>query len=173
MNQLKILSVLIGATIFSIHLGAQSINFLYKDGTAATYKLTDIKKITFNQNELITELMDASVMTQDIKTIQRYNYTVGSTLSTKSINNSDSLNIKIFPNPAFNELNIHYKLNKKESARYTMYDLQGKLIIDQTQENQSVGLQQQTLDLTHIPSGIYLCRIESGNNSVTTKIIKL
>ena len=77
------------------------------------------------------------------------------------------LNFKIFPNPVKNRLYIDFP-EQIELVVITIYDVLGKQILNATINDRSQGL-----NIENLPSGIYIARLEGGNqNSNTFKLIK-
>lgn len=72
--------------------------------------------------------------------------------------------VRVFPNPADNEVNINsgYKIE-----RIFLYDESGKLL----QENE-VKAYNYKIDLQHYPQGSYLLKVQTTKNQSTHKIIK-
>lgn len=73
---------------------------------------------------------------------------------------SNSSNNIIFPNPCNNIL----FLANNEIAKYTIYDLQGRVI--------SSGITQKTIDVSQFESGIYVIELTTNTNKTNAKFIK-
>ena len=83
-----------------------------------------------------------------------------------------------YPNPFNPSTTIRYELPQTESVDVSIYDLQGRLISELTNQVQSAGryaIQWSGKDNSgrHIPSGIYLCKLATPNYSQTKKLILL
>lgn len=88
------------------------------------------------------------------------------------VNSSDTnynvlKNLKIYPNPVSDILNVMFQRIPKKGTLMFLTDITGKKILNR--EAQS-GLEQ--LNLASCPSGIYLLNIISGKTSVTKRIFK-
>ncbi len=81
------------------------------------------------------------------------------TTGTNDIKNS---NIKIYPNPTNNTINIE-GLNKNENNSIKIFDVQGKLVITKTINEKS------TIDLSELNKGIYVIKI----GEVAQRIVKI
>ena len=78
----------------------------------------------------------------------------------------NNLDIKIFPNPISNILNIAVPSNDNES-KGIFYNILGKKVLEiDLDKNKS------QLDLSFLSSGLYLLKIESQTFSQTFKIVK-
>jgi len=69
----------------------------------------------------------------------------------------------VFPNPSSDYLNL---IGLNSSSSIEMYDLKGQLVY-----SKSISERRCTIDLTHLAKGIYLLRIDSGDERVERKII--
>ncbi len=74
-------------------------------------------------------------------------------------------NIKIFPNPAQNILTISSLLEKE--AVLIIFDLHGKTIL-----TTSLFQNEQSIDISHIPSGIYVVKIIDTDNTKVIRFVK-
>ena len=79
-----------------------------------------------------------------------------------------SSKIYLYPNPVLNQLHIKYLSENSNHAEIFISDLHGKVLISKEITN-SVGINIQTIDVTTLSRGIYLCRI---NDSVRMEIYK-
>lgn len=74
--------------------------------------------------------------------------------------------ITVYPNPTNGILNI--TSNKLGTATVTIYDLNGRIVHQSKAEN----IENKSLDLNHLQSGIYILDITAENYSYTQKLIK-
>ena len=86
------------------------------------------------------------------------------TLSSKEFT-IDPNAISIYPNPVNNVLNFNVSENVTISD-ISIVDITGKLI------NSSFNLNQKTIDVSDIQSGVYFVRFTSEDKTVTKKFIK-
>ena len=73
--------------------------------------------------------------------------------------------VAIYPNPAKDELHIRYNSFNGQYATIFMTDIMGRAV---AAENDNTGMV--TLSLATIPNGIYMLRIQTGNNIDIEKI---
>ena len=80
--------------------------------------------------------------------------------------------IKIYPNPTADQLNINFMLLKKEKVELVLFDLAGKIIQKNTFVGQKIN---KKISLSAIPSGTYFLSMKIGNQtfSQTHKIQKI
>lgn len=84
--------------------------------------------------------------------------------STLSLDDTE-ISFSIYPNPATDKLVIDAGTIIK--ANIKLLDLSGRVVIN-TQMNQSL----QTIDLTNLSNGVYMIKVEYGDQSITKKIVK-
>lgn len=96
--------------------------------------------------------------------IQRAAITVN--VGVLGIEENDISKIKIYPNPTDNQINISLP-NTNNKAQISIYDPLGKQLL-----SQQLTQLQNSIELTHLQSGIYYLRIEFDNKTTTKTIIK-
>jgi photosystem II stability/assembly factor-like uncharacterized protein len=78
----------------------------------------------------------------------------------------------VFPNPSTDKVNASFSLNKAETAKISVYDVNGNLIKTNT-DNLRKGANTISMDVTHLPVGYYILRMETENGiSATNKFLK-
>jgi uncharacterized protein (TIGR02145 family) len=86
--------------------------------------------------------------------------------------NYKEINLKTYPNIAEDFINVEYTLNEKENITISLLNIEGKPIKVFGNENQIAGFKRIFLDVTDIPSGIYMLKITGNRTNAHTKIIK-
>jgi polyhydroxybutyrate depolymerase len=71
----------------------------------------------------------------------------------------------IYPNPANDQLTI--ETDEQDEYQAQIIDLQGSIV----QKNISIGVQK-TLDIAHLPTGIYVLRLSSEKGQINKKFVK-
>lgn len=89
-------------------------------------------------------------------------------LVSNSITNVNS--IEIFPNPAYEVLNISFTSNQQQIIAIKIIDVIGKTLWSEELRNHK-GLYKKTIDLNNISSGIYIISISNENRVHRKKII--
>ena len=84
---------------------------------------------------------------------------------------SSDLEINPIPNPTSGEVKINYLLNKEIPVKICLLDIQGQLIENIYPLNKKRGLNSLKLNLSHLPDGIYLIRLQAGNQVETAKVV--
>jgi hypothetical protein len=160
------------AMVFTFGLRAQSIHFNYTDGTNASYNLEDVRKITFDAELMNLHLLDGSVYAWNVSTIEHYQYDESTLNVQEWLSYVNGWELVIFPNPTSTTLNVHYNLTKEDEITIALFDMHGKLILQKNLGKQVSGEHQETLDLTSIPQGNYVCRITGQQKTITKTVIK-
>ncbi len=170
---LKSIPVMMSSMLFCTGLQAQNLQFKFKDGSSTSYELTNLRKISYSQNQITISLTNNDVLAEDLNAIQHFRYIETAKLGIKRSGNDGNLQAALFPNPATDILNIQFQLRTVESASITLTDMHGKVVLVKTITTQQTGLLKETLNLQHIPSGVYMCHIQGQKNYISKKIIKL
>ena len=90
--------------------------------------------------------------------------------ATASIDDTILQDFKLFPNPAKDVLNLHFRMNDSNDVEILLYDLQGRTVRRVLYNNQSQKFEQ-SISTKDVASGIYLIKVNSGNKSMTKKLI--
>lgn len=94
--------------------------------------------------------------------------TTSTTIQESAIINQNSVTIS--PNPANDNVNISYILNRTDNITLTISDLSGKTYFVH-QENQAPGLHNISYTTSELPTGVYIIRIQSAHQSVYRKLV--
>ncbi len=80
--------------------------------------------------------------------------------------------IKVYPNPTTDQLNIDFAFTKKEKIELVLLDLTGKVMLKNTIVGQTIS---KNISLATLPSGTYFLSMKIGNQifSQTHKIQKV
>ena len=169
---LKIQVALVMLMLTSSFTYAQSVYFNYTDGTNAGYNLEDVRKITFVADEMNLQLLDGSVYSWNVSTIGHYQYDENTIGIDELLNKANSWQVNVFPNPANNLLNIRYNLPAEDKITITIFDLQGKLLLETNAGARVKGEHQESLDISSLSAGQYVCRLSGQKNTISKNIIK-
>jgi hypothetical protein len=98
-----------------------------------------------------------------------YNYTNWVVFERRAI---DANTIRVYPNPAENDVAIDFWSDKKSTINFKIIDVLGRVLKNQ-QIEMTLGQNHYTLDLIDLPSAMYVLTIGDGVNQVVRKITKL
>ncbi|NHN28103.1 T9SS type A sorting domain-containing protein [Flavobacterium jejuense] len=94
--------------------------------------------------------------------------TTGNTCTDLTLRNTNfevANNIKMYPNPA-NSL-IYIEVNNLTNATLQVLDITGKILM-----NQSLNTSSNNVDVSQLPTGLYLFKVSSNEGTTTSKIVK-
>ena len=132
--------------------------------------------------ETVTQSQFSASNTLDIGTTYYWRITArnkcGSTLSltqqfvtesTNSVQELDGLNVEIYPNPANDILNIAIESSLSiADLDVTIFSLDGKRWLHQ---NEKSSLLTRTVDISRLPQGVYLLRVETQHHYEMHRIV--
>jgi len=80
-------------------------------------------------------------------------------------------NVKVFPNPVSNQINLSYTLNKEYMVTIKVLDVLGNEVITLLSQKVGAGDQTNSFNLgSKINSGLYFVRVAAGSESVIKRI---
>ncbi len=86
-------------------------------------------------------------------------------------NFQDGINSLLFPNPADDFVNITFSFTASEKIKIRIFDLSGKTLLTQTFKPENRGTTSAMLNLSSLPTGMYIVRIETSTSSSAQKLI--
>ena len=93
----------------------------------------------------------------------------------KVINAISSINtvngISLFPNPSENIANLSFNLKTDEKVSVKVYDLQGKLLINNVEQLMNAGEQKVALNTATLASGKYIVSLTVGTQSANINLV--
>jgi photosystem II stability/assembly factor-like uncharacterized protein len=75
----------------------------------------------------------------------------------------------ITPNPAFDEIAVHFSSQTGENSVITVFDISGKIMIKEKIDYGRINL---SIDVSRLKEGLYFLSIKTGGKSITKKFIK-
>jgi len=81
--------------------------------------------------------------------------------------------LQVFPNPATDELGVRLELNETSDVTIRMYDMLGRVVLNQNTISLPAGDNFEKLNVTSLNSGTYFLQINvNGLNTSATKVVK-
>ena len=74
-----------------------------------------------------------------------------------------------YPNPAGQQATLRYALPERQDVEMRLYDVLGRQVRTVVQGTKE-GRQEQTLDVSKLPSGVYVLRLQSDGQVRTQKL---
>lgn len=171
MLQKKIISSIILVLCITVSgLKAQSIIVKEKNGSITTLNLKDIHKLSFaaGNMEIYTAAGDTKIY--DLNIVKSLSFT--NAISTVSLQvpiaGSD---LNLFPNPADEELNLSFESLVSGKLGIIIFDSKGRKMKQELVYSKE-GKNQLIIDVSELPQGLYICRIQSDNNIEAVKFLK-
>jgi hypothetical protein len=150
-------------------LKAQNTMIVKETDQQTSYALKSIRKLTFAGGEMI--------ITQTGGNYPRYGLTSVSSLDFISVS-TDILHpakqkstFVLYPVPVTDQLRIRYEQKKGGIAQVEIADMQGRIVYRQVVHNQS-GNGEETINLSQLAKGLYLCRLQHGDQIETCSFLK-
>ncbi|MCK5280229.1 MAG: T9SS type A sorting domain-containing protein, partial [Cyclobacteriaceae bacterium] len=85
----------------------------------------------------------------------------------------EKLELEIYPNPTKSESIIRYYLAEESVVSIDIFEITGKFVISLVNRVQPKGNKQVLFNISSFSEGIYFLRLDTGNETVTKKIIKV
>ncbi len=158
----------VGATILQ--------NSTLADSTKSTLKLSDRRpeRPTF----IIpykTDFESFMLKTSLAKNTAKKNPTSKSLSKAITLTNNDIIksleNVKVYPNPVADQLNVSYTIKKDSNVTIKIMDVLGNEITTLMSQRQSAGEQTSSFNLSaKLSSGFYFVRLTAGTDSVIKRI---
>ncbi|MBL7103074.1 MAG: C10 family peptidase [Bacteroidales bacterium] len=87
--------------------------------------------------------------------------------------NTRDFNFQIIPNPVTSDVQIRFNLQSGENVTIQIFDVVGQKLEYLIKKTLTPGHHSIHSNLGHLPEGIYFCRLQTGNEMVTKKVIKV
>lgn len=150
---------------------SQSLYHHNNNSTIDNYLLSDVKKFTYDNEDMNLFLNDGTILTIDLNDLSYFNYKSPTGVE-NTLDVLNSLGLNLFPNPVSDNININYSLTKNDKVLIELLSFDGKLVDIIFEGNQSEGKQYVDSSLQSLPSGNYFIKISSTSFQITKKVIK-
>jgi|GEM_PF-361159 len=81
---------------------------------------------------------------------------------------SDPIGVSVFPNPATDNVQINFSLTGGRSVSIELFDLTGRQVSTVNVSTAASGIHTSTMDVSELPSGMYLMRVMDNKGRVGT-----
>jgi hypothetical protein len=85
----------------------------------------------------------------------------------------DHLNVQNFPNPSSGILTVRYRIEENSHVSLNVLNMTGEVVETSFSGEQKFGEHTVKLDLSHLPGGLYLIRLQAGERVETAKVVLL
>ena len=148
-------------------LQAQTIYVKQTSGTQTAYSLSDIKKMNFSSGNITVSKTKGIPDTYPLSGIRYLNF---QDLTTNiSMVEKQEVAVQVYPNPVVDVLNI--RISKAVSQAYfiQILSVDGREVYKEKINPRNKVSQ---INVSALPQGLYLCRMNNGTKIETTKFIK-
>jgi len=171
MKQKKVNSLIV--FLFAIGftgLQAQTLlNVKEKLGTLTPFALSGLNKLIFSSDKMTVIKKTGNNSDFSLINIRYLNFTNPSVIN--EISNSRNGNLKLFPNPIMDLLNIQFESANEGNVLIQIINVQGKILFQQRFTNQT-GINNLSIPLESFQKGLYLCQLIHGNKLEINKFVK-
>lgn len=170
MNRAQLTTVILMVCLFS--LSAQSgstLMIVSKSGQKVNYPLSTIRNITYSSGNMNINKTNAVSEVFSITDVRFMNFNLNTAI--EKIDLDENQKLQIFPNPAVDFVTLKYPAQSNENIRVDFFNLQAKLFYSKTIASQT-GVNNYTLPVVALPSGLYICRIQNGQKTEYVKFVK-
>ncbi len=157
----------------NLKLSAQSLNVNSQSGSNSSYSLQDVRRLTFENLNLVVLLNDGNSYSFPLATLSNYRYDGSIANIEDLLNNAKDWQILIFPNPTQNEIKIQFSLDNEEEISFSISDLSGKVLTSKNLGLQSIGEHLYVTSIQDLPKGNYVLRINRKESSFIKNITKI
>ena len=89
----------------------------------------------------------------------------------KDNNTNKSESIKIYPNPASDEITVSFKNKSLNSSNIKIYSTLGELVHDETFLPRNSNIYSNKIDISELNPGVYIVLIRIGNQVLNEKFV--
>ncbi len=148
-------------------LNAQEMYVKESIGTTTIYSLSNIQKMYFSSGNVNIAKTDGSNKAYQLKHLQYLSFKDNST-GIDEVEDRSEQRLSVYPNPVTNVLSVDLPGIISPNGMINIINIDGKVI--KSREVTGTGII--SLDVGHLPKGIYLCRYINGKEIKTIKFIK-
>jgi hypothetical protein len=166
-TSMKIQVALAMLMLTSYFTRAQVLIVTLTNGQTDAFNISDIRSVKFLNNTMNLTENNGSQSSWNIDDVSQYAFSGSNSIA--STNGSTSDQVRIFPNPISDNLNVEYGSLRAGKISIELLDLNGKVLLT-VFEGTHQGKQTYTWT-KDLPSGYYLCRIISESKSITKPFV--
>jgi len=151
-------------------LQAQTLlNVKEKLGAQTLFALSGLNKLIFSSDKMTVIKKTGNNSDFSLINIRYLNFT--NTTAINEMSDSRNSNLKLFPNPVIDLLNIQFESANEENVLIQIMNVQGKILYQQRLTNQT-GINNLSIPLESFQKGLYLCQLIHGNKLEINKFVK-
>lgn len=156
-----------------VHAQTNNIYFRFTDGTESSYPLTEVRKISFNGNQVHLGMLNGTQYSWTSSSIDYYRYLETATTATGEISFADPWKLQIFPNPSIGRQCVKFRIPSSGDVRITAFDAHGKEVFLGDYPGLQKGYNETSISWpSELPAGCYRIHLKSKDFSVTGTVIR-
>jgi ELWxxDGT repeat protein len=79
--------------------------------------------------------------------------------------------VELYPNPAYQQINVSFTATRKEKFEYRIIDSKGRIVLQQSEQGQS-GINRVSIALNRLPAGVYFISLASPSLNKNMQFVK-
>jgi len=149
-------------------LQAQTMYVRQANGAKTAYTLGNIKKMSFSSGNITVSKTDGNHDVYPLSGLRYLNFTDLTTSNIQLAEKTKST-ILLYPNPVVDQLNILLQTTENQAGVIEILSIEGKVVCKELINSQTNVFQ---VNVSALPKGLYLCKINNGTTLETTKFLK-
>ena len=149
----------------------QEVTFDYSNSNSVNYALADIDNITFTGDILNLELNDGTIISRNINTIEKFQYSNVNVGIKDMLGIIEEISLKLYPNPNEGSFQISYSLLSAEDIQINILSQNGTLVREVFNGKNEIGDYNLNINLDDLASGVYICQFYIGQSSISKQVI--
>ena len=153
---------------------SQNVLFRFKDGTTATYPISQLQNFTYGSTAMTVKKTDGTTINYTFSNLLSYRY--DGTTPVTDLDVINSAEVRVYPNPFRGAVHISYELLATEQVSVEILDMTGRSIKKWPAEKKKAGTYEviwQAADTNGktIQSGTYICRITTSKGEFSKMMV--
>lgn len=169
-KKIKLIAILLFCLCITGVFAQNSLNVKEKTDLQTLFSFDKIKKLTFTPGYLTVNKTDGNSSTYSLSSIHYLNF-IDQVTDVSRINSLENSKIKIYPNPASEQLQIRFETSKAGKAYLKIMNVQGKVFHQQTIATLN-GTNLEIIPVAQLPKGFYISYLQIGNKLESIKFLK-
>jgi hypothetical protein len=149
---------------------SEFIHVHFTDGTMQNFTLQEVQKIDFTATQIRLHQTNETVISWNYDLIDFYRYDDLETAIDETASLTKEIRMEVYPNPAKDVVNVHYRLPVQEVIHVALYSFHGKRIFEQKLPNTQEGIWQ--YDSSDLPAGSYVVVLQGNAFNISKTMIK-
>lgn len=153
---------------------SQNVLFRFKDGTTATYPISQLQNFTYGNTAMTVKKTDGTTINYNFINLVSYRYDATTPVTDLDIINSAE--VRVYPNPFRGAVHISYELLATEQVSVEILDITGRSVKKWPTEKKKAGTYEviwQAADTNGktIQPGTYICRITTSKGELSKMMV--